>query len=553
MQKKWHSICFLFFLLCIQSNPLQAAPANQHLNADYVVVGVGTAGAVVAKKLSDDKKTSVIALCIGENLTHSRAIKFSKNAPITAATALIGPPFFENGNSTPQPNADLRKILWAIALPEGGASSVNVGAYVRGTNEVYTHWETIAGPKWSVARILEIFKELETYQGETPNPEFRGEHGPIHVRQVPHPSKVSETFTQAINKVNPDLIPLVLDYNDPFTPIGASSKFQFTQSGPNGRFRVSSVNAFLNQDVVTQDGHGVNGRKLEILFNSTGLRTIWEGKKAVGVEYLQDGEVKKVYANKGVIVSAGLFSSAFLMHSGVGPKAVLEPLKIPIVFDNPNVGEHFVDHPFVNVLFTSNPADFSKVNLNSPFAQIAFLPEPDGDPNVRKFRFAAIDQVPGVSLVFFDLLQPKSRGRIAIKSPNPLVPPAIDFGFLSNPNDLALYVSGFQNYIKEINAQLQSIDPLYELLFPDLSIINDTPRLESFIRENIGSNQSGQSHCLMAPLDQGGVVGSDGAVHGVKHLYVADDSIVPFCMDGAPMASAYLIGANIARILIEEK
>lgn len=555
-QGKFMKICrsliLLSSLFCLLSNSsLQAKSCHQSSRADYVIVGVGTAGGLLAKRLTDDKKTSVIALHVGENLTEDPQVKYSRNAITTVLSALIGPPYFENGLTIPQPNADNRELLWVLALPEGGASSVNAGAWCRGTNQLYSQWEAIAGPDWSVDRISAIYKLLENYQGDTTNPEARGFCGPIDVRQVPDPSQVSLTFTQAI--IEAAGVPLVLDYNDPLTPIGASPQLQYTQKGPNGYLRVSSATAFLNEKVMTPDGKGVHGRKLRVLFESTGLRTIWDGNKAIGVEYLHDGKIKKVMAKKGVIVCAGLQSSAFLMHSGIGERSLLESLNIPVVFDNPNVGQGLAEQPSVRMLFTSNPDDTPLLNQNSPFAQIAWLPAPGGDPGIRELRFTTVNPIPGVTLGIFDLCQPKSRGSVTINSADPLAPPVINLGVLSNSEDLTLFQQGFQVYIKGINQALQTIDPLYQLVYPDPALLDDSALLIDFIKENVACNEHFQSQCRMAPIDQGGVVDSTGHVYGVENLLVADDSISPMDMDGSPMASAYLIAANIAQLIIDQK
>jgi choline dehydrogenase-like flavoprotein len=535
---------------CLFSHSLlQARIIGKRSHADYIVIGVGTAGAVLAKKLTDDKKTSVIALHSGENLNNDPLIKFSKNVIITVPDAIIGAPFFQNGNTIRQVHADGRELLWAIALPEGGASAINAGAYCRGTNQVYSQWEAIAGPLWSVNRILKIYKKLEDYHGKTTNPGARGFHGPIDVRQVPDPSKVSLTFTQAV--MNATGFPFVLDYNDPNTPIGVSSQFQYTQKGRNGRLRVSSATAFLNKKVMTPDGFGINGRRLRVLFDSTALRTIWEGNKAVGVEYLRHGKVKRAFAKKGVIVCCGLKSSFFLLHSGVGPRAVLEAFNIPVVFDNPNVGQGLADQPGLNVIFSSNPADTPLINRNSIFEQISWLPAPGGDPTKREIRIAIVNPIPGIVLTFLDLCQARSRGSVSINSPDPLAPPVINLGELSNPEDLLLYQQTLQIYVKAINQALQAIDPQYQLIYPNPAILDDPALVTAFIRAGVQSNQSFQSHCRMAPLEQGGVVDSTGHVYGVQNLLVADDSIVPQPMDGSTMATAYLIAANIAQILID--
>jgi choline dehydrogenase-like flavoprotein len=518
--------------------------------ADYIVIGVGTAGAVVAKKLSDDKQTSVIALHIGTNETENPLIKYSIFSEITVGSALIGPPFYATGDSVPQPKADFRRLEWVMALPEGGASSINAGAYCRGTNELFARWEEIAGPEWSVARVLEQYKELEHYYGKTPNPAFRGFHGPLTVRQNPEPSNVSKKFTKAI--IEATHTDFVVDYNDPETPIGASSQFQYTQN-PSGILRVSSVNAFLNDEVVTPDGYGVNGRKLRIFFESTGLKTIWKGNKAVGVEYLQNGKSKKVFANKGVIVCAGLRSSTFLMHSGIGPKKLLKGLKIPVIFDNPNVGQGLADQPAIRLLFSSNPEDFVPPTTGF-FAQIAWLPAVKGDPRKRELRIATINAVPGITLLSFDLCQPRSRGTITIDSNDPLAKPVINMGMLTDPanEDLKIFQEGLQVYIKNINKKIHKIDHEYGLLYPSPELLDDKKLVNDFIRANINTNQHFQSHCRMTrSLEEGGVVDPTGRVFGVQNLYIADDSIVPLCMDGSPMASAYLIGSNVSRLIIE--
>lgn len=533
-------------LLGIQMGALLQAKTN---TADYVIVGLGTSGPVIAKMLTDDKKTSVIALHNDKNLSNKPIIKFSENAAFTVLDATIGPPFYENGETIPQVDANNQEILWAVALPAGGASSINAGAYCRGTREVYSKWEEIAGPEWSVDRIFSIYKKLETYQGKTNNPRFRGRHGPLNILQVPK-TTVAKKFTRAVVKATG--FPTVLDYNDPKTPIGPSPQFQETQKGPDGELRVSSMTAFLNKKVMTPDGQGVDGRKLCVFFESIALRTIWEGNKAVGVEYLQDGEIHTVFANKGVIVCAGLKSSFFLLHSGVGSQTLLQSLNIPVVFNNPNVGQGLVDQTSVLMAFQADPDDLP-IESNTLFQQISWLPDPIGNQKVRQLRLAISYLVPGFILAVFDLVQPKSRGSLTINSANPLVPPVIDLGDFTNPDDLALYQRGLQVYIKKINKEIHKIDHKYELISPDPNILDDDIAVREFIKNNVSCNQSFLSHCRMAPFDQGGVVDSSGYVYGVQNLIVADNSIAPFCMDGSTMATAYLIPFNIAKMIIQKE
>lgn len=551
---KWTKCAVLFSILfssvCYPQLHAKIGKKDR-LQADYVVVGVGTAGAVFCKMLTDDKKTSVIALQNGPNLSEDPFIKYSQFSLVTVVTALFGPPLYITGETIPQVNADNRSLEWAMAIPLGGASSINAGAWCRGTNAVYSQWEELNGPLWSTDRITEDYIHLENYNGETTDPALRGYCGPIGVRQNPTPSQVSQKFNQAT--IDATGVPFALDYN--VVNVGCSTQMQYTESGPNGIFRVSSNTAFLDSSVMTSAGRGVNGRKLNVQFESTGLRTLWKGNKAIGVEYLQNGKRKKVYAKKGVIICAGFYSSKFLMNSGVGPSDVLEDNGINVVVDNENVGQGLADQPSVRILWTSNPDDTPENNNNSIFANITWLPSPPGpgvNPDIRTVRTSTVSPIPGITLMIVDLLQPFSRGSITINSCNPEDPPVVDLGVLNDPADLDLFVQTFQVYIKGISDAIQEIDPDYQLLFPPADILDDTELVTAFIKDQVASNEHFQCHCKMAPRDQGGVVDNRGLVYGTQNLWVADDSTVPVAMDGSPMATAYLMAYNTARIMLRK-
>lgn len=587
---------FIILLLLFCTFPKPTLPAKE--KADYIVIGLGTAGATMAKLLSDDCRNSVIGIHNGKNLSQDPEIKLTENVIFTVLSATVGSSLYQTGYSPPQPDADNREILWAMGVPEGGDSSINAGAWARGTDYIYSQWESIAGPQWSTNIILDLYKSLESYNGTTTDPAARGYHGPINVRQNPVPTPYSIKFTQAIQEAVG--VPFVLDYNDPNTPTGASTQLQYTQKGADGQYRVSSATAFLNRSVVTSKGKGVGGRKLRINLNSLALKTIWKGNKAIGVVYFNKGKFKKAYAKKGIIICGGLYSSAFLLHSGVGPKNVLTMFGIPVKYDNPNVGQNLADQTLLPLVFATNPSDtptspitFCNYNQNpsnisislpdspllqsiannknrlfntifcngfgfpgnSVFAQIAWLPAPGStgnDASVRRMHVASVNPIPGLAFCLLSLTNPVSRGYVTLDSFNPFDPPIINNGLLSNSEDLDLYVQTLQTYIKDINNALQSNDEHYELIFPPAEILSDVNLVTAFVKETVMSNQCFQSHCLMAPLDQGGVVDSNGSVYGVKNLYVADASISPVPMDGTPMASAYMIAANIARMLLEQ-
>lgn len=567
--------CTIAFLMCFQMF-VTAVHAGINDRADYVIVGLGTAGGLLTGKLANDKNTSVIVLHSGKNFTDSFIIKYSQNMTFSVGESFLGIPpnfnpanfnlpaslqatfaeliqlinaqtqkLYETGETTPQVNADNRVLNWVLAKPAGGASSINAGAWVRLSPQVLSNWEAVAGSQWSVSTLLQAYKDMEDYDGKTANKKARGHHGPIKITQNPPASAISKKFSRAT--IAATGIPFAVDYNNPDTPLSVSTQIQSAHRGHNGFYRVSSVNAFL-EEIMKSNGEGKHGKQLKVNFESTALRVIWNGQTAVGVEYVQNGETKTAYANKAVIVCAGLRSSPFLLHSGIGPAALLNSLSIPVVYDNPNVGQGLIDQTPVTIIYATPPKD-SQAGTTTIFSQISNLPSPTGSPGGRQIRLAVIDAIPGITPVIVDLLQPESRGSITITSADPLVQPVIDFGLLSNSNDLNLLASAFQTYVKNISIQLQLIDPQYQLLLPPPEILDDLTLVQNYIQEVAATDFHFQGHCRMAPLNQGGVVDSEGRVYGVNNLIVADDSIVPSAIDGSPMTSAYLIAWNIARIL----
>ena len=287
-------------------------------NPDYVIIGAGTAGSVLARKLSDDPTANVVALHNGSNLNQNSLITSSVNSIIAVLYGVEGAPYYATGTSTAQPGAGNRNFSWIYALPFGGASALNAAGYARGTTQVYSQWESLNGPNWSTTRILNTFRELENYSGLTITPDARGSNGLLPVWQVPTVTQMaSSVFLPAFQAAFPGM-PNVVDYNDPSVSNCIDPRAQYTQMGAGGESRASSAIAFLNNTVIDNNGIGVNGRQLRVIFNATADKVIWAGNKAVGVSYYENGVLKNIYATKGIIVTAGIKSSAFLMRSGVG-------------------------------------------------------------------------------------------------------------------------------------------------------------------------------------------------------------------------------------------
>lgn len=517
---------------------------------DYIVVGTGPAGSVVAKKLTDDKKTSVLVLEAGENNDGDTPISNSTFA--LELEEMYLPQYFCQGEGVPQEKVNERSFEWTTGRLLGGGSSINTQQYVRPTSAVFQQWEKLLGPLWSPKNATRTFRKMENYNGKTNNKEVRGYKGLIDIRQAPeNPTPMSKKLVSAIEKATG--FRKILDYNDPKTPLGPFTRWQLFQQ-PNGR-RESASTAFLSSDIMTTAGQGVNGRKLQVFFKSTVLRVLFKNKRAIGVEFLKEGKRVRAYSRKKVIISAGINSSQLLMLSGIGPAKMLKDEGIPVVFANPHVGKGLRNHTLNFAEFSANPKDnpLPEDDPNALFTGGAFLPDPT--PGSNKTRRAV--QLIGIGskgklTIAILFLKPKSRGSIKIQSNDPLKIVLADEGYLLNPADLEAVKNCYKVYIKKIAAQLTAIDRSYRLISPTLDIINNNHKLEEFIKNNFDHNHHEQGALRMAPLSKGGVVDSYGQVHGVKDLIVADDSIIPFTVDGNTSAPAYLIGNTIAQQLVKQ-
>jgi choline dehydrogenase len=515
---------------------------------DYIVVGTGPAGAVMAKTLTDDKKTSVLVLEAGENNDRDKPIRDSRFAP--ELEERFFPQYFWQGEGVPQEEVDERTFEWTTGRLSGGGSSINGEQYVRPTSFVLREWERLLGSLWSPEQAIQNFKQLENYHGKTNNPEIHGFNGRLNIRQAPtNPPSVTKKLVSAIEQATG--FNKILDYNDPRTPLGPFNRWQLYQKTDGER--ESSSTAFLSSDIMTPDGIGVNGRKLRVFYKSTALRILFKEKKAIGIEFLKEGIKVQAFARKKVIISAGINSAQLLLLSGIGPSRDLRQVGIPVIFDNPNVGKYLVNHTLNTATFKMNQKDIPELQ-NDPFSLYsggAFLPHPLSRNRNRRRAVQLIGIVAegnlNIAIIF---LQPKSRGSIKIQNNDPLKIVLADEGFLEDDYDLESIKAIYRTYIKNIAEKLSKIDPAYQLVNPSLETINDDEQLENFIKENFGHNHHQQSSLRMAPINMGGVVDRFGRVHGVNNLIVADAQIIPFTVDGNTSAPAFLIGYTIAKQLI---
>lgn len=527
---------------------------------DYIVVGTGPAGSVMTKKLSNGNQHTVLTVEAGSNKSTDRLVRDSKFAIPIYLFENFAPQFYIPGHGTAQKNAAHRTFPWTGGRVLGGGSSVNNQQYVRPSASVMRKWAQLLGPIWSPEEEVRHFRELENYNGWTTNQAARGYQGRLDIRQTQvNPTTVARKFVAAITQTTG--FPEIVDYNDPNTPIGPFLRYQLYQT-PDGR-RASADSAFLSADIMSPDGKGVNGRRLTVAFNSTVTRIIFKDHRAIGIEFLENGVSYHAFARKKVILSAGISSVPILLQSGIGDAAQLKALGIPLVAHNPNVGQHYADHPAITATFKINPNDHvSPVDdPNSLYAGGAFLPNPTpgSNPSERSIQmFAQAQPLTGdtntkhMMTIGAILVDPKSRGKAFIQNKDPLTITLGDQGYLADSKDLDTFMYTYKVYIKGIAENLAAMDPRYELVTPSMDIIQDDQKLAQFIRENLGHGFHPQSMNRMHPDPAHGVVDARGHVHGVENLVIADDTIIPFTVDGNTSAPAFYIGSTIADQLLQE-
>ncbi|MBA3721232.1 MAG: GMC family oxidoreductase [Parachlamydiaceae bacterium] len=543
----------------------------ENLEADIIVVGGGAAGCVLMNQLSKNGLYSVLGIEGGPNLTNDPAIE-AVGIPALLLATTGRYKFFWPGWSQTLPMAGLngRVSDWTTGMLLGGGSSVNSLYYGRGSNTMYKRWEEISGSEnWSLDKILATFKTLENYHGLTITPGARGHKGNLDVLQTPTVSQLTTKVLLPATQAAFPGIPTVLDYNDPSVGNCISTRAQWFID-PTGTKRASSATAFLNSSVMTPDGHGVNGHKLRVLFDSVAVKLEFDKhRRAKTVKFIKDGQLYEARARKAVVLASGINSSKLLQLSGIGPSKVLKDADIKPTFINKNVGKHLQNHPLLFITLLADPAH-NGIPAGAPYSYTihnVYLPAVGGsssDPRMLQVLFEYVPasaQLPVPLIVIgFELLNPKSEGSVTIQSDNSYQLAAVDDGFYKDPVDLKNMKDGIKIYIRHLLDQLALLSPdtdYYRPIFGDpfnLVILSDykDSEVESYVKNNTNLTLDVHhftSHCKMAPLNAGGVVDGNTRVYGTKNVYVADDSICPLIPDINTAGPAMMIGLRTSQIL----
>lgn len=527
---------------------------------DYVIVGGGSAGAVMAARLSEDPDVSVCLLEAGGKGDHLLI-----RAPAGVVALMPGKGKINNWALETEPQAELngRRGFQPRGRGLGGSSLINAMLYVRGHKADYDAWAEQGCKGWGWEDVLPFFRKAECHeQGAS---EFHGADGPLHVSLQKSPRPITNAFISAAEECG-------YSRADEFNAgdnegVGLYQVTQFHDTERNGE-RCSTAAAYLHPVM----GHRNN---LKVVTGARAERILFDGKRAVGMEYRHQGQRVSVSAHREVILAAGAFGSPQLLQlSGVGRREDIEPHGIDMVHELEGVGQNLQDHLDFILAYRSDEKDnfgFSAGGMMdmlrhtlqwrkdgtgmiaSPFAEGAAFLKSDPEVSIPDLQLHFVVSIVedharklhwghGFSCHVCNL-RPKSRGRVFLKSADPMAEPAIDPRYLSDPDDLALTIKGAKITRQILESQALTPYRKSELFGIDEGLTDD--EWADHIRARADTIYHPVGTCRMGVDDQA-VVDPELKVRGLEGLRVVDASVMPTLVGGNTNAPTIMIAEKIA-------
>ncbi|NIB38713.1 GMC family oxidoreductase [Pseudomaricurvus alkylphenolicus] len=528
---------------------------------DFIIVGAGSAGCVLANRLTASGEYSV---CLLEAGPPDKSPLIS--TPLGVAPLMNSHTFNWQFNSAPEPTMNNRRIFQPRGKTLGGSSSVNGMMYIRGHHSDFDEWAELGNRGWGFNDVLPYFKRSQ-FQQRGSN-EYHGTEGSMYVSDPSYIHPYSKRFLRACEQLG---IAYTEDFNGE-TQEGAGL-YQFTTK--NGK-RCGAAQAFL---------HPIKARaNLTVICKAHACSIEWKEKRAVGVRYLDaEGNTHILGARKEVLLCGGAFNSPqLLMLSGVGPSEELEQHGIPLVHELPGVGRNLQEH--VDALLVRNTKGRGPLALH--WKEIPFLLKQVYDYVVHSSGLLATTISTGafvktsekenradLQLLFIDmrmddhgrnmaftrkhgyschvtLLRPKSRGFVSLHDANPLSDPKIQLNLLDHADDVSRLVEG----VKQTRALMSApafADQMADEVFPGEAVQSDA-EIESFLRQKANTVYHPVGTCKMGQ-DHMAVVDERLKVRGVQGLRVIDASIMPTIVGGNTNAATIMIGEKGADMILSDQ
>ncbi|AFY52705.1 choline dehydrogenase-like flavoprotein [Rivularia sp. PCC 7116] len=517
---------------------------------DYVIVGAGSAGCVLANRLTENPRIKVLLLEAG-NPDKSHKIHIPAGYPDLFKTKYDWAFFTEK-----QPSLNNRQLYYPRGKVLGGSSSINAMIYIRGNCTDYDNWQNLGNQGWSYQEVLAYFKKAEDQSRGVS--EYHHIKGPLHVTDSRDRNLLSEVFIKAATEFG-------LVRNDDFN--GKQQEgvgfYQVTQKNQQ---RHSAATAYLKPIL--------SRKNLTVKTNSLVTGLLFEGKRVTGLTYQNQNQIQhQIKVNKEIILSAGTINSPqILMLSGIGCAKHLKSLNIPVLINLPGVGKNLQDHLSVSIAYKCTKP-ITLANLEHPYNILKYLVFKKGalTSNISEaggfLKIAEKLDNPNLQLHFVPgclinhgfikrkehgftlcptLLYPQSKGQITLRSKNPLQPPFIQPNYLTNQEDLEVLFAGVK--ISRQILQQKAFDKFRgEEIVPGFQI-KSTEDICAFIRNTAESLYHPVGTCKMGN-DSMSVVNSNLQVHRIKGLRVVDASIMPAIIGGNTNAPTIMIAEKAADMI----
>jgi choline dehydrogenase len=498
---------------------------------DYIVIGAGSAGCVIANRLTEDPETTVLLLEAGNPDT-----KPEIHIPLEC-THLLGSDVDWSYFSEPEPSLNDRKVFCPRGKVLGGSSSINFLLYTRGNSHDYDHWEELGNPGWSYQDVLPYFKRSEKQQRG--GSKYHGVDGELSVTDFISPTVISQRFVDAAVEKG-------YDHNPDFNGLYQEGAGHFQVTVKEGK-RHSAAAAFLLPIL-----HRTN---LTITTGALVTRLLFEGTRAVGVEYQHEGKLYQVSATQEVILSAGAFDSPkLLLLSGIGDAEQLQALGISIVANLPGVGQNLQDHILVPIFYEATQ-DLHTAATSNGIAEAGLFLHSEGNR----------DAAPDLEMIFGPMLlppldspssfgftglvaltHPQNMGSVSLRSSDPNDAPILRLNYLQSQSDRQKLIAGIR-----LMRQLFQTHGFDEFrgreIVPGVEIQSDEA-IEAYVREVCGTIYHPVGTCKMGN-DPMAVVDSELRVHGIERLRVVDASIMPTIITGHTNAPTIMIGEKAADLI----